>query len=75
MIYRGYLAFKHKKDALLECPHCYQKQEDTVADHCIIGRPDRSKSECIHCYGVFGVVSLDGDLHVVKLHSLNDNIN
>ena len=76
MVYRWYEACKQNKNDMLECPHCFRKQEDTVIDHCVIGRPDRSKSECLHCRGVFGVVALvDAELYVLKLHNVNDNIN
>jgi len=77
MIHRGYEAFKvhtNNNNKPLKCPHCDNKQDDSVEDHCVRGRPDRSKTECVRCFKPFGVI-FDGDFYyVVKLNHITDNI-
>lgn len=73
-VYKGYDSLSAQRDSLLVCPHCHKRQEDSVKDHCVVGRPDRSKSECIHCYKPFGVIKDGSEFFVVTLINLKDNI-
>lgn len=73
--YKGYEATEVRNEkSLLRCPHCYKFQEDSVVDHCVIGRPDNSKTTCIHCYKPFGVITDNGTFYVITLLHIKDNI-
>lgn len=71
----GYTATVAKPTSPMICPHCGFEHEDATFEFCVLGRPDNSISPCDSCGKPFGVVVEDGCYYVVKLYSLDDNIN